>query len=36
MAKVEAELSIGGFGRGKHAKEHDRKEHTIYPGSGLS
>jgi hypothetical protein len=31
-----AELGVGGFRRGKHTKKHDRKEHTIYPGSGLS
>jgi hypothetical protein len=31
-----AELDVGGFGRGKHTKKHDRKEHTSYPGSGLS
>jgi hypothetical protein len=30
------ELDAGGFGRGKRTKKHDRKEHTIYPGSGLS
>jgi hypothetical protein len=29
-----AELGAGGFGRGKRTEKHDRKEHTIYPGSG--
>jgi hypothetical protein len=31
-----AKLDAGGFERGERAKEHDRKEYMIYPGSGLS
>jgi hypothetical protein len=31
-----AELDAGGFGREERAKKHDRKEHMIYLGSGLS
>jgi hypothetical protein len=31
-----AELGAEGFGGGKHTKKHDKKEHTIYLGSGLS
>jgi hypothetical protein len=31
-----AKLCARGFRRGKHTNKHDRKEHKIYPGSGLS
>jgi hypothetical protein len=30
-----AELDAGVFRRGERAKKHDKKEHMIYPGSGL-
>jgi hypothetical protein len=36
MAKVGAELGAGGFGREKRTEKHDRQEHMIYPGLGLS